>query len=187
MIPPSACPPWQPDNGNPPNPGCRGHRCYTTRRDTINQFGDLERSSLSPGNAHSAAVWRDVLEPVVVRYRETVKRRYLRGDAAYANPDIYDFLEAQGYKYTIRLLANAVLQKRIGWLLKRPVATDRRGVSRCRSEERNRVRAAGTSPVIWRQRHYGAAGIVCRREPRLSFVQGAWMGPKYGKCWLRWE
>ena len=26
-------------------------------------------------------------------------------------PDIYEFLEAEGYKYTIRLPANAVLQR----------------------------------------------------------------------------
>ena len=32
-----------------------------------------------------------------------MKRRYFRGDAAYANPGIYEFLEAEGYKYTIRL------------------------------------------------------------------------------------
>ncbi len=87
----------------------------------FNQFGDLERSSLRPGNAHSAADWRDVLEPVVARYRQNVQRRYFRGNAAYVNPGIYEFLEAEGYKYTIRLPANAVLQDRIGWLLKRPV------------------------------------------------------------------
>jgi hypothetical protein len=87
----------------------------------FNQFGDLERCSLRPGNAHSAADWRDVLVPVVARYRGRLKRRYFRGDAAYANPDIYEFLEAEGYKYTIRLPANAVLQERIGWLLKRPM------------------------------------------------------------------
>jgi hypothetical protein len=86
----------------------------------FNQFGDLERCSLRPGNAHSAADWRDVLEPVVARYRSRLKRRYFRGDAAYANPDIYEFLEAEGYKYTVRLPGNAVLQERIGWLLKRP-------------------------------------------------------------------
>src|SRR5665811_2015950 len=50
-----------------------------------------------------------------------MKRRYFRGDAAYANPGIYEFLEAEGYKYTIRLPTNAVLQQRIGWLLKRPI------------------------------------------------------------------
>jgi Transposase DDE domain group 1 len=34
---------------------------------------------------------------------------------------IYEFLEAEGYKYTIRLPANAVLQESIAWLLRRPV------------------------------------------------------------------
>ncbi len=35
----------------------------------FNQFGDLERSLLRPGNVHSAEDWRLVLEPVVERYR----------------------------------------------------------------------------------------------------------------------
>jgi hypothetical protein len=50
-----------------------------------------------------------------------MKRWYFRADAAFANPEIYELLEAEGYKYTIRLPANAVLQQRIAWLLKRPV------------------------------------------------------------------
>jgi hypothetical protein len=87
----------------------------------FNQFGDLERTSLRPGNVHSADGWREVLEPVVARYRKGVKRRFFRGDAAFALPDLYDFLEAEGYKYTIRLKANAVLQRHIAHLLKRPV------------------------------------------------------------------
>ena len=33
----------------------------------FNQFGDLERCSLRPGNVHSADGWRNVLEPVVIR------------------------------------------------------------------------------------------------------------------------
>jgi hypothetical protein len=48
----------------------------------FNQFGDLERCSLRPGNVHGVADWRDVLEPVVVSYRHGMKRRYFRGDAA---------------------------------------------------------------------------------------------------------
>jgi hypothetical protein len=96
----------------------------------FNQFGDLERCSLRSGNVHSAADWRDVLEPVVARYRNRMKRRYFRGDAAYANPGIYEFLEAEGYRYTIRLPANAVLQERIGWLLKRPAGRPPRDVRR---------------------------------------------------------
>ena len=54
----------------------------------FNQFGDLERCSLRPGNVHSADGWRGVLEPVVERYRERNLRRYFRGDAAFAAPDM---------------------------------------------------------------------------------------------------
>src|SRR5919202_3328006 len=87
----------------------------------FNQFGDLERCTLRPGNVHSADGWRQVLEPVIARYRTTVKRRYFRADAAFASPEVYECLEAEGYGYAIRLPANAVLQKRIAHLLKRPV------------------------------------------------------------------
>src|SRR5436853_4857521 len=87
----------------------------------FNQLGDVERCALRPGNVHSADGWRAVLEPVIARYQGTVKRRYFRGDAAFANPEIYEFLEAEGMGYAIRLPANRVLQERIGHLLKRPV------------------------------------------------------------------
>src|SRR5271155_1662898 len=87
----------------------------------FNQLGDVERCTLRPGNVHSADGWRGVLEPVVARYRSTVKRRYFRGDAAFANPEIYEFLEAEGMGYAIRLPANRVLQDKIGYLLKCPV------------------------------------------------------------------
>ena len=65
----------------------------------FNQFGDVERCALRPGNVHSAAGWRAVLEPVITRYRGTVKRLYFRGDAAFANPEMYEFLEAEGAGY----------------------------------------------------------------------------------------
>ncbi len=87
----------------------------------FNQFGDLERCSLRPGNVHSANNWRGVLEPVVERYRERNLRRYFRGDAAFASPDIYEFLEAEGFLYVIRLPTNPILQKSIAHLLTRPV------------------------------------------------------------------
>src|SRR5271156_2886018 len=87
----------------------------------FNQLGDLERCALRSGNVHSADGWRAVLEPVIARYRGTVKRLYFRGDAAFANPEIYEFLEAEGLGYTIRLPANRVVQDKIGYLLKRPV------------------------------------------------------------------
>jgi hypothetical protein len=87
----------------------------------FNQFGDLERCALRPGNVHSAEGWREVLEPVVARYRSMMKRRYFRADAAFAAPEVYEFLEAEDYGYVIRLPANAVLQRRIAHLLTRPV------------------------------------------------------------------
>src|SRR5436853_664101 len=87
----------------------------------FNQFGDLERCALRPGNVHSAEGWRDVLGPVIARYRTTMKGRYFRADAGFASPEVYELLEAEDYGYVIRLPANAVLQRRIAHLLRRPV------------------------------------------------------------------
>ena len=87
----------------------------------FNQFGDLERCMLRPGNVHSAEGWRSVLEPVVARYRDRGLDLYFRGDAAFSNPEIYDLLEREGIGYAIRLPANRVLQERIAHLLTRPV------------------------------------------------------------------
>jgi hypothetical protein len=87
----------------------------------FNQLGDVERCALRPGDVHSADGRRVVLEPVIARYRGIVKRRYFRGDAAFASPEMYEFLEAEVIGYTIRLPANSALQSRIGYLLKRPV------------------------------------------------------------------
>ncbi len=39
----------------------------------------------------------------MARYRNRQMRRYFLGDAAFAKPEIYEFLEAEGYAYTIRL------------------------------------------------------------------------------------
>src|SRR3712207_4982689 len=87
----------------------------------FNQFGDLERCLLRPGNVHTAEGWREVLEPVIARYREQGLELYFRGDAGFAKPELYELLEAEGMGYAIRLPANAVLQGRIGHLLTRPV------------------------------------------------------------------
>jgi len=75
----------------------------------FNQDGDLERCALRPGNVPSAHGWHEVLDPVVARYRSQTLRRFLRGDAAFALPDVYEYLEAEGFQYAIRLPANQVL------------------------------------------------------------------------------
>ena len=86
----------------------------------FNQFGDLEGTLLREGQVHSADHWRNVLEPIVARYR-TTRKRYFRGDAGFAKPEIYEYLEQQGYRYAIRLPANNILHSEIAYFLKRPV------------------------------------------------------------------
>ena len=36
---------------------------------------------------------------MIAGYRGTVKRLFFRGDAAFANPEIYEFIEAEGIGY----------------------------------------------------------------------------------------
>ena len=47
--------------------------------------------------------------------------KFFRGDAAFAIPELYELLEAEGYHYAIRLRANAILERHISHLLTRPV------------------------------------------------------------------
>ena len=62
-----------------------------------------------------------MLKPVVFCYKGRKVRLYFRGDAAFASPKIYDYLEAEGFLYAIRLSTNQVLQESIAHLLTRPV------------------------------------------------------------------
>jgi hypothetical protein len=87
----------------------------------FNQVGDFEGAMLRPGNVHSAHGWKEVLQPVVARYERAGVRRYFRADAAFANPEVYEYLEEHGFLYAIRLPANEVLEREIHHLLKRPV------------------------------------------------------------------
>ena len=67
-------------------------------------------------------VWRDILNPVIARYAGcNLGGRFLRADAAYAIPAIYERLEEAGYFYAVRLPANAVLKEKIALRLTRPV------------------------------------------------------------------
>ena len=87
----------------------------------FNQFGDCEGAKLRAGNVHSAHEWRQVLDPILSRYEEKGVRRYFRADAAFAKPDIYEYLEERRVFYAIRLPSNKVLQWEIAPLLIRPV------------------------------------------------------------------
>jgi hypothetical protein len=87
----------------------------------FNQFGDVEGVLLREGNVHSAKDWLSVLEPVMARYRESGIPLYFRADAAFASPEIYEFLEGDSCGYAIRLPANDMLLREISPLLVRPV------------------------------------------------------------------
>jgi hypothetical protein len=87
----------------------------------FNQLGDLEYVMLRRGNHASAKFWRRVLLPVIDRYRHCDIPKFFRGDAAFAEPALYGPLEEADYGYVIRLKANAVLEREIEHLLKRPV------------------------------------------------------------------
>ena len=97
-----------------------GSTCYHPLF-VFNQFGDCEGAMLRAGNVHSAHRWRDVLDPILSRYGATGVRRYFRADAAFAKPDIYEYLEERHVLYAIRLPGNEVLQREIVPLLRRPV------------------------------------------------------------------
>ena len=97
-----------------------GSTCYHPLF-VFNQFGDCEGAKLRAGNVHSAHEWRQVLEPILSRYEEKGVRRYFRADAAFAKPDIYEYLEERRVFYAIRLPSNKVLQYEIAPLLIRPV------------------------------------------------------------------
>ena len=97
-----------------------GYTCYHPLF-LFNQFGGMERTLLRNGNVYSSDDWRSVLEPVVERYRDQGLIRYFRGDAAFADPNIYCFLEAEDYLYAIRLKGNNILYGHIEHLLTRPV------------------------------------------------------------------
>jgi hypothetical protein len=97
-----------------------GYTCYHPLF-VFDQFGDMERALLRNGNVYSSDDWKSVLEPIIERYRNKDITRYFRGDAAFANPDIYRLLEKENYFYAIRLKGNNILQGHIEHLLTRPV------------------------------------------------------------------
>ncbi len=112
-----------PVHGEQEGATCNGHfgsTCYHPLF-VFNQFGDCEGTMLRAGNVHSAHRWRDVLDPILSRYGATGVRWYFRADAAFAKPDIYQYLEERRVFYTIRLPSNKVLQCEVAPLLIRPV------------------------------------------------------------------
>jgi len=87
----------------------------------FNGEGDCLAAKLRPGNVHSAEGWEELLLPEIDRQQAQGKEVALRGDAAFAKPELYSALEERGVKYAIRLPANDNLERNITELLTRPV------------------------------------------------------------------
>jgi hypothetical protein len=132
----------------------------------FNQFGDVESPLLREGNVHSAKDRKTVLEPIVARYCNRDIPHFFRGDAAFANPEIYEYLEAENFQYVIRLPANDVLHREIEHLMTRPVGRP------------------PVAPIVWyHEFHYKAAAwnherrVIAKVEwhrgklfPRVGFI-----------------
>ena len=58
---------------------------------------------------------------MVERSQRKRVRLLFKGDAAFAKPEIYEYLEPRHIGYAIRLPANEVLEEHVKHLLKRPV------------------------------------------------------------------
>ena len=82
--------------------------------------GDCLRAKLRPGNVHSADGVLDFLDPIVRRYRSRFILFWLRGDAAFAQPGVYEYCEDERVTYFIRLSTNAALNRLIDPYLTRP-------------------------------------------------------------------
>lgn len=65
---------------------------------------------------------------------------------AFANPDVYEYLEARRITYAIRLPANHILQDRICYLLKRPVGRPSHHVRRHYANFRYRAAMGRVAP-----------------------------------------
>ena len=121
---------------------------------------------LRRGNHHSAKFWRRVLLPVIARYRDLKVPKLFRGDAAFASPKLMKLPEAEGYRYAIRLKANAVLERNIVHLLRRPVGAPRS--SRRSSNTPSGIRRSrGTAPAGWWPRSSGT-------RASCSLASGSW-------------
>ena len=97
----------------------------------FNREGDCLAAKLRPGNLHIAEGWQELLLPEIERQQGMGKEVAFRADAAFAQPEVYEALEARGVKYAIRIPANDALLRDVVELLTRPVGRP------------------GQKPVVW--------------------------------------
>ena len=87
----------------------------------FNRDGDCLAARLRPGNVHSAEDGEAMLLPEIERQQKQGKDVVVRGDAAFAKPELYEALEKRGVKYAIRIPSNDTLEQAVAELLTRSV------------------------------------------------------------------
>ncbi|MBM3941305.1 MAG: transposase, partial [SAR202 cluster bacterium] len=83
----------------------------------FNDHGECLAAKLRSGNVHSADDWDELLVPEIERQQAAGTRVAFRADAAFAEPEIYEGLEARDVAYAIRIPANKNLELAIEDLL----------------------------------------------------------------------
>ena len=83
--------------------------------------GDLIKAELRSGNVYTSNNVVSFMQPVLERYNKEHPEMliYVRADSGFAVPELYDLVEANNYKYAIRLKLNKTLVK-----LAKPYADD---------------------------------------------------------------
>src|SRR5262245_16396241 len=132
----------------------------------FNQFGDLERVLLRRGHHPSAKFWRRVLLPVIARYRGRDVPKYFRGDSAFALPKLLRLLGEEGFRYAIRLKANAVLERKIAHLLTRPIGRPPRKPKVFSHSSRYRAGSWGQARRVVAKVEWHAGELL----PRVGFL-----------------
>ena len=124
-----------------------GLKCYHPLF-VFNHHGDCLKVKLRPGNVYSADGWKEFLEPILKYYVDKGIEIKLRGDAAFAIPELFELCEELGVEYAIRIKENRKLAERVEKYIKRPVGRP------------------GQKPLVkYLSFHYGAA--AWERERRI--------------------
>jgi len=117
------------DSTEDPAHGCQENAAYNGHFGTncyhplfaFTSEGVCLGTKLRPGNVHSADGALAFLLPIVERYRPWFRLLWLRGDAAFASPDIYEYCEKRRVTYFVRLRANGKLYEEVSPHMARPV------------------------------------------------------------------
>ena len=100
-----------PVHGQQEGAAYNGRVCLLSSPLSVQPVWGLRRSDATT-RKRGADGWQELLEPVVKGYQKKGLRLLFRGDAAFAKPELYEYLEQGKIAYAIRLPANQVIQGR---------------------------------------------------------------------------